>query len=390
VSRVVSYGPIDDLPPNLRALRSALLGLILVVCVLVGYLLYRTFGERGTPAVQPRAITQRGELFDDEKATIELFNQSAPSVVFITRLGIHRLGLGMRAAEIPEGTGSGFIWDDAGDIVTNYHVVQGASGAKVTLATHDTYDADLVGWAPEFDLAVLRIRAPKDKLRPLLIGTSHDLQVGQKVFAIGNPFGLDQTLTTGVVSAVGRSIRGVANNLIEDVIQTDAAINPGNSGGPLLDSAGRLIGVNTAIYSQSGSSAGIGFAVPVETVNRIVPQLIASGRVVLPRLGAVLLNDARNQQVARELGLPPGMIVLNVTPGSPAERAGLRGIQPSEQNPLGDIILEIEGRKVRNGQEYYAALSRFSVGDKVTVTVFRNGETIKIPLTLDAQPQEPR
>lgn len=377
----------DDLPANLRALRSALMTLVLIAFVLIGYLLFRAFGERGAPAVEPRAVTPRGDLAEDEKATIALFNQSAPSVVFITRLG-QRFDGRMRAVEIQEGTGSGFIWDNAGDVVTNYHVVQGASGAKVTLSNHETFDAELVGWAPEFDIAVLRIRAPKEKLTPLLLGTSHDLQVGQKVFAIGNPFGLDQTLTTGIVSAVGRTIRGVANNLIEDVIQTDAAINPGNSGGPLLDSAGRLIGMNTAIYSQSGSSAGIGFAVPVDTVNRIVPQLVASGKVVHPRLGAIPVNDAMNASIARQLPIPPGVVVLNVTPGSPAERAGLRGLQPAQGGAtLGDVIVEIDGRKVRTAQEFYGAMSRFSVGDKISVTVFRGGETIKVPVTLDADSQ---
>jgi S1-C subfamily serine protease len=382
----------DDSLPTVSSLRRLLGILVAAALVLIGYLAYRTYVQldRGTPLVDPRPITPRGELGKDEDATIQLFNQSAPSVVFITRYGA-RYNLRMQPIEVPEGTGTGFIWDDAGDIVTNYHVIRGASGAKVTLSTHETYDAQLVGVAPEYDLAVLRIKAPKDKLRPLMIGSSSDLKVGQQVFAIGNPFGLDQTLTTGIVSATGRTIRGVANNLIEDVIQTDAAINPGNSGGPLLDSAGRLIGVNTAIYSQTGSSAGVGFAVPVDTVNRIVPQLIASGRVVRPDLGVTPLRDELNADVSRRIG-KPGVVVLRVQPGSAAERAGIRGAQPTETGGLylGDIIREIEGRTVRNAQELFTTLGRYNVGDNITVTVFRNGEEVKIPVTLDAGAQYPQ
>ena len=382
----------DDLSPTVRTLRTTLMWLVMVALVLIGYLVFRTYVEfeRGTPAVDPRPVTPRGELAGDEKATIELFNQSAPSVVFITRLGA-RYNLRMQPYEVPEGTGSGFVWDDAGHVVTNFHVIQGAAGAKVTLSSHDTYDAELAGVAPEYDLAVLRIKAPKDKLRPLMIGTSSDLKVGQRVFAIGNPFGLDQTLTTGVVSATGRTIRGVANNLIEDVIQTDAAINPGNSGGPLLDSAGRLIGVNTAIYSQSGGSAGIGFAVPVDTVNRIVPQLVASGKVVRPDLGVTPLRDDLNADVSRRTGRP-GLVVLRVQPGSAAERAGIRGAQPAVAGGLyiGDIILSIEGRNIPNSQALFTTLGRFSVGDKVAVTVLREGQEIEVPVTLDAGAQYPQ
>ncbi len=375
----------NEFPPNLRSLRSALVALVLIAFMLIGYLIFRAFGERGTPAVAPRPIAARGELAHDEKATIELFNQSARSVVFITRLGA-RFDLNMRVEE-REGTGSGFIWDDAGDIVTNFHVIQGAAGAMVTLSNHETYAAELVGEAPDFDLAVLRIRAPKSKLTPLLIGSSGDLQVGQKVFAIGNPFGLDQTLTTGVVSAVGRTIRGVANNLIEDVIQTDAAINPGNSGGPLLDSAGRLIGVNTAIFSQSGASAGIGFAVPVDTVNRIVPQLIASGRVMRPRLGITPMPEQYNRDISTRLQTP-GLVVMSVTPNSPAARAGIRGVQSTPRGLiLGDILIEIDGRRVTNGQEYFAAMGRHSVGDQVKVTLVRDEKKIIVSVTLEGGAQ---
>jgi S1-C subfamily serine protease len=382
----------QDLPPNIRALRSALLLLVLIAFGLIGYLLFRTFGDRGTPAVEPRPIAARGDLADIEKATINLFRQSAPSVVFITTVG-HGYDLRMRPVEIPAGTGSGFIWDDAGDIVTNFHVIQSVlkngGGANVTLGNHRTYPASLVGTAPEYDLAVLRISAPKGELAPLMIGSSSDLQVGQWCFAIGNPFGLDQTLTTGVVSATGRTIQGVAGNPIEDVIQTDAAINPGNSGGPLLDSAGRLIGVNTAIYSQSGSSAGIGFAVPVDTVNRVVPQLIASGRIVRPRLG-VVLDDRLSEIFTREIGVP-GVMIVRVQPDSAAARAGLRGVQRTPRGSLvpGDVIQQIDGRPVRSRMEYFTALGRYAVGDRITLTINRLGETLQVPVTLDGETPSP-
>jgi S1-C subfamily serine protease len=227
---------------------------------------------------EPRVVTARGDLAAEEKANIELFRQASPSVVYITVLSRRLDAFSLNVYEIPEGTGSGFIWDDQGHIITNFHVIRNAQAAQVTLADHSTYNAGLVGIAPNKDLAVLKIDAPKKLLRPLPIGTSHDLVVGQKTFAIGNPFGLDQTLTTGVVSALGREIRSATRQPIAGVIQTDAAINPGNSGGPLLDSAGRLIGVNTAIYSPSGAYAGIGFAIPVDTVNEVIPLLIRQGK----------------------------------------------------------------------------------------------------------------
>src|SRR5262245_59851892 len=229
-------------------------------------------GQLRNPNAAPRTITPRGALNAEERATIALFRQASPSVVYITTVARQRDFFSLNIAEIPQGSGSGFIWDQEGHIITNFHVIQGASGDKVTLADHSVWDAQLVGVAPDHDLAVLSIKAPKNQLRPLALGTSADLEVGQSVFAIGNPFGLDQTLTTGIISALGREINATTGRTIAGVIQTDAAINPGNSGGPLLDSAGRLIGVNTAIFSPSGSYSGIGFAVPVDTVNRIVPQ----------------------------------------------------------------------------------------------------------------------
>jgi S1-C subfamily serine protease len=225
-----------------------------------------------------RTVTARGDLAEDEKATIALFEKARGSVVFITTSQLVRDAWTRNVFQVPRGSGSGFIWDDAGHVVTNYHVIRGASQATVKLADGRDYAAGLVGVSEEHDIAVLRIGVGFKRPPPVPIGTSADLRVGQKVFAIGNPFGLDWTLTSGIVSALDRALPGEEpGGAIEHLIQTDAAINPGNSGGPLLDSAGRLIGINTAIYSPSGASAGIGFSVPVDTVRRVVPQLIAAG-----------------------------------------------------------------------------------------------------------------
>src|SRR4029453_12066194 len=280
---------------------------VLTCCICsLGWLLGRhAQGQLRNPNAAPRTITPRGALNAEERATIALFRQVSPSVVYITTLARQRDFFSLNIAEIPQGSGSGFIWDPEGHVISNFHVLQGASSAKVTLADHSVWDAQLVGVAPDHDLAVLYIRAPKNQLRPLAIGTSADLEVGQSVFAIGNPFGLDQTLTTGVISALGREINATTGRTIAGVIQTDAAINPGNSGGPLLDSAGRLIGVNTAIVSPSGSNSGIGFAVPVDTVNRVVPELISKGRVPTPGIGIVAANEA----VATRLGIE-GVVVV--------------------------------------------------------------------------------
>ncbi|MBI4422408.1 MAG: trypsin-like peptidase domain-containing protein, partial [Elusimicrobia bacterium] len=246
---------------------------------------------RRTPP-PPRPVAPRGDLSASERATMELFQRSNASVAYITSMVVRRDVFSLNILEIPRGAGSGFIWDDQGHVVTNFHVIEGASSAEVTLADHSKWSAKLVGVAPEKDLAVLRIEAPAARLRPIPIGSSRDLQVGQSVYAIGNPFGLDQTLTTGVISALGREIHSASGHPIQGVIQTDAAINPGNSGGPLLDSSGRLIGVNTAIASPSGAFAGVGFAVPVDTVNRFVPQLIAFGKITRPGLGVTIAEAA--------------------------------------------------------------------------------------------------
>jgi S1-C subfamily serine protease len=285
---------------------------LLVLAAVIGWLLHQTFQPAlHDPEAVSRPVTARGDLAGDEQNTIDIFRSAAPSVVYITSIAVRRNLFSLNVYEIPQGTGSGFIWDRQGRIVTNFHVISDASRLEVTLADRSTWKAALVGAAPDRDLAVLQITAPASKLQPIAVGESTNLLVGQKVFAIGNPFGLDQTLTTGVVSALGREITAVTGRTIHDVIQTDAAINPGNSGGPLLDSAGRLIGVNTAIYSPSGASSGIGFAVPVGEVNRVVPQIISKGKVLRPGLGVTLAN----RSLTRDLGLE-GVLVLKVLPGT--------------------------------------------------------------------------
>lgn len=262
--------------------------LLISVIVLAGVVLWQNVGQTilvrriVKSADRVPTVTPRGNLAEDERATMKLFADSSPSVVHITTRTLQRDLFSLNIMEVPQGTGTGFIWDLEGHIVTNFHVVEGASGAQVALADHSTWQADLVGVAPDQDLAVLKIDAPPQQLHPLPLGSSQDLGVGQKTLAIGNPFGLDHTLTTGVISALGRQIKSASGRPIKNVIQTDAAINPGNSGGPLLDSSGRLIGMTTAIVSPSGAYAGIGFAIPVDTIRWGVPQIIKHGKIVRP------------------------------------------------------------------------------------------------------------
>jgi S1-C subfamily serine protease len=362
---------------------------VLVGGLALGYWAYHRVmrPDAVAPPAEPRPVEARGNLAQDEQATIELFRAASPSAVFITT-SQRRVDYWSRSVQdIPRGTGSGFVWDDAGHVVTNFHVVQGASGAEVTLYDGSSYEADLVGASPNDDLAVLRIRAPKEKLRPLPVGSSGDLSVGQKVFAIGNPFGLDQTLTTGIVSALGRKIQSVTGYPIENVIQTDAAINPGNSGGPLLDSAGRLIGVNTAIYSPSGAYAGIGFAVPVDTVNRIIPRLVRDGKIERPRLG-IVLDDRLGGEITRRMGVE-GILVLGVEENTGAATAGLRPTQRLRDGRIipGDVITKIEQTPVKTSEDLLVALSRHEVGQTVNVTILRDGKELQIPLKLSAASQ---
>ena len=322
------------------------------------------------PGAGPRPASVRADLGEDEKKRIALFETASPSVVFITTLAVQQDLFSMNVMEVPQGSGSGFIWDSAGHIVTNYHVIAGANAAQVTLSDHSGWRAELVGGAPEKDLAVLRIEAPANLLRPLALGISDDLRVGQTVLAIGNPFGFDQSLTTGVISALGREIDSVAGIPIRDVIQTDAAINPGNSGGPLLDSAGRVIGVNTAIYTPSGASAGIGFAIPIHAVQGVVPDLIAYGRVQRAALGVELAPDT----VLRQAGLE-GALIFRVARGSGADRADLRGTRrlPLGRWQLGDVIVGIDGQPVRSSGDLFLALEEKKAGDAVELEIVREG-----------------
>ncbi|MFZ5535964.1 MAG: S1C family serine protease [Pseudomonadota bacterium] len=340
---------------------------------------------RDTPNAEPRIVTPRGDLAADEAATIELFERARESVVFITtREQVQDLWT-RNIFSVPRGTGSGFLWDEAGHVVTNFHVIQGASEAWVRLADGRQLRASLVGASPAHDLAVLRIGLGQQRPAPIPLGESHNLRVGQKVFAIGNPFGLDWTLTTGIVSALDRSLTTDAGTTMEHLIQTDAAINPGNSGGPLLDSAGRLIGINTAIYSPSGTSAGIGFAVPVDTVNRIVPQLIRHGRYLRPSLG-IQVNEDINRRLTRLLGVE-GVVILGITRGSAAEAAGLLGATLSRDGLIvpGDIILALEGRPVASVRELQARLDDFKVGDTVRLTIINQGQRSEKSITLQPE-----
>ncbi len=331
------------------------------------------------PPVEPREVLPRADLPTDERSVIATFQAARESVVFITTSSRVIDPWSRRSAEVPRGTGSGFIWDAQGHVVTNNHVVAGADAALIRLADGETYPARLIGTDPAHDLAVLSIEeigAP-----PLPIGRSADLQVGQKVLAIGNPFGLDWTLTTGIVSALDREFPGEDRRTLRGLIQTDAAINPGNSGGPLLDSAGRLIGVNTAIFSLSGGSAGIGFAVPVDVVNRVVPQLIEHGRYAPPDLG--IDYDQRINELARRQGLS-GVLVLGVEPGSVAERMGLEPATHTPDGRLvpGDIIVGVGDRPVATSEDLLIALDAHDPGDEVKITFLRKGQTNSAIVTL--------
>lgn len=329
-----------------------------------------------------RTVTPRGDLAQDEKATIELFEKSRASVVYITTAQLVRDVWSRNVFSVPRGTGSGFIWDEAGHVVTNFHVIQGASAATVKLADGRDYQSALVGSSPAHDIAVLKIGVGFKRPPAVPVGTSADLKVGQKVFAIGNPFGLDWTLTTGIVSALDRTLAGEAGGpAIDHLIQTDAAINPGNSGGPLLDSAGRLIGINTAIYSPSGASAGIGFSVPVDTVMRVVPQLIKNGKYIRPALG-IEVDEQLNARLQAMTG-SRGVFVLRVTPGSAAQKAGLTGIEVSPQGIVpGDRIVNIDGTAIDDVAKLLARLDDKQVGDVVILSVERAGKSREVQVEL--------
>ena len=349
-----------------RLLNIVLIGLLALLAVYVAEPYVTRFFYA---AETPRLVEPRGDLAASERATIELFRRVSPSVVHVFAQPSRRQLMTPGAGQGGVQSGSGFVWDAAGHVVTNYHVVQGAQPVAVRIASGDLVPAEIVGVAPNYDLAVLRLGRTRTPPPPIAIGSSADLQVGQAAYAIGSPFGLDQTLTSGIISALQRRLPTGGNREIADVIQTDAAINPGNSGGPLLDSAGRLIGVNTAILSESGSSAGVGFAIPVDVVNRVVPQLIRDGRMPTPGIGIIAGEEA----IAARLGID-GVVVLRTLPGSPAARAGLEGVDLAT-GELGDVIVGVNGKPIRRLADLTAALERIGVGQSVELTVERDGRT---------------
>jgi S1-C subfamily serine protease len=325
----------------------------------------------------PRPIAPRGDLTAEEHSNIDVFEKWKGSVVYISTSARVMDFWTRDVMSVPRGTGSGFVWDTQGHIVTNVHVIADAAEATVKLADGRDYPATLVGASPAHDIAVLKIAPTGDALVPVAIGTSDDLRVGQKVFAIGNPFGLDWTLTTGIVSALDRSLDSETGGVIRHLVQTDAAINPGNSGGPLLDSAGRLIGVNTAIYSPSGASAGVGFAVPVDTVNRVVPELIAHGHYSPPNL-EVEADDMLSRAVARELGVQGVAVLRGAAPFRGAHLGARNLIVP------GDVILAVEGKEVTSSAQLAAILDDYKVGDEVNLQVWREGKRMTLKARLKA------
>jgi len=358
---------------------------VLIIIVIV-WIVADFFGIKPTSFFQPkvgmRPVTQPlGDLGADERASIEVFKRISPSVTYITNKRFQRDYFSFNVMEIPQGTGSGFLWDNKGHIVTNFHVVYEADEIEVRMRDGKSYDADVVGADPDHDLVVLQINATNLNISPVMIGNSNDLQVGQKVLAIGNPFGLDSTLTTGVISALGRTIQSMTKRYIHDVIQTDAAINPGNSGGPLLDSFGRLIGVNTAIISPSGTYSGVGFAVPVDTVNRIVTKLINHGKVGRPGFGISLIPEHIMSRIGTE-----GVGILEVFKGSSAEEAGLREVKRLSNGrvQMGDIIIEVAGSKIRGSSDLVRILDKYEVGDEVDIIIIRENVKKSIQIVIQS------
>jgi S1-C subfamily serine protease len=362
-------------------LSTAVLGLACVLLVVSIWNLWRAFvppSKAFDPDAAPRLVEARGDLAADERATIDLFERSSRSVVAIatSSAGVFDAP---RSASARMGSGSGFVWNDEGIVVTNHHVVADARTCLVRLADGEAHLATIIGSSPPHDLAVLRIDAPKSALEPLPIGTSKDLRVGQKVFAIGSPFGLEQSLSTGVISALERIIESQDGEGLAGMIQTDAAINPGNSGGPLLDSAGRLIGVNTAIATTTGAYSGIGFAVPVDTVNWVVPQLLRSG--VAPQAGlGVLLEDP----VATAMLGIEGALVKRVIEGHPAQRAGLRGggLSADGRRVVGDLIVAVNGEPIRTARDLTAELRRYAIGATIELSIVRAGQRMNVSIAL--------
>ncbi len=363
-------------------MKAAVVVVLMAVLLLLSRIMFQSI-----PMVEAKTandLSQRHDLTLEEKGTISLFKHNNPAVVYISTIKhvINPYTLDIRA--IPSGTGTGFIWDKKGHIITNYHVVRESRTARVRLANQKTYTAKVIGKSKRHDIAVLKLDNIKQLSNSIQPGTSKNLMVGQKVYAIGNPFGLDHTLTTGIISALGRTISD-SNIDMDDLIQTDAAINPGNSGGPLLDSAGRLIGMNVAIYSPSGASAGIGFAIPVEKINRVVPNLIRNGRFIQPIVG-INATDKGNKFIHEKLGIK-GVLVLGVTAHSPAEKAGMIGSQFINGDMiLGDVIQAIDGQKVEDMNDFLKIIEKHKLNDNIVISILRNGrERINLPIKLFMQ-----
>ena len=364
--------------------KGGLVWLLPAFAIVTLFLFWRDWTARSglNPRAQPISVTARGALSGLEETNIAIYEAASPSLVQITNLTQQRSDwFSLDLQEVPAGIGSGFVWDRDGHIVTNYHVVDGANAAQVTLADHSTYRATQIWAYEDQDIAVLAIDAPASKLHPIQIGTSRDLKVGQVVYALGDPFGLGKTMTNGIVSALGRTFESANGRPITGVIQTSAAVNPGNSGGPLLDSAGRLVGMTTAIISPSGAFAGVSFAIPVDPINRIVTELIQHGKVVRPHLGVHVAEHA----LAEQLGVDQGALIMKVVPNSGADRATLRGIgRDTEGNlRLGDVVVSVDGKAVDSSDDLFTALQDHKVGDIVNVTVVREGEKQDIKATLD-------
>jgi len=367
---------------NPRMVKLARILIIIVIVWIVADFLGIKPAKFFQPKTGMRPVTQPvGDLGADERANIEVFEQASPSVTYITNKRFQRDYFSFSVIEIPQGTGSGFLWDSKGHVVTNFHVIYEADEIEVKLMDGKRYDAIIVGVDPDHDLAVLQINPANLNISPLMIGSSSDLRVGQKVLAIGNPFGLDSTLTTGVISALGRTIQSMTQRYIHDVVQTDAAINPGNSGGPLLDSFGRLIGVNTAIISPSGTYSGVGFAVPVDTVNRVVTKLINHEKVGRPGFGISLIPE----HIMSRIGIE-GVGVLEVFNGSSAEEAGLREVRrlPNGRIEMGDIIIEVDGSQVRKSSDLIRILDRHEVGDKVDIVIIRKNVKKSVQIVIQS------
>ena len=355
--------------------RNKLFWIIVALAIVLAVAIFQRISvQRRLMESRPRTVEPRGDLANFEKATIEIFNSASPSVAYIFTENAVRGFFGTR--EVRQGAGSGFLWDDYGHVVTNFHVIEGAQRIQVRMNDGDAIEATYVGGTRDYDLAVIRLRNAPANILPIPVGASSGLKVGQAVFAIGNPFGLSRTLTTGVISALDRRLPTAAGREVVGVIQTDAAINPGNSGGPLIDSAGRLIGVNTAIISGSGNSAGIGFAVPADVVNQVVPQLISKGKVPRPGIGIVALSE----EAGASLGVM-GVVIDRIMPNGSADRAGLQGID-YRNRVLGDIILAIDDQEVANIVELVRIMQKYKIGQTMTLKVKRNDEVREVKVAI--------